>query len=108
MSKKVGKAKYRQMEKLIEDEEKKTQQTRRNAYIFTAIFTITDFLLGFFISSHRLSFAGLDNIGFFLVWVGIFFAVISTLLFTLSSLDEYYRYKNELERLKEEFEKMDV
>ena len=108
MAKKVSKAKYRETKALIEEGEKAVKRARRNAYLFASIFMVMDFLLGFFISSLRFSFAGLENIAFVMLWISILFSVIATLLFTMTSLDDYYRQKHELDALKEEFKKMDV
>lgn len=108
MAKKVSKAKYRQMEKLIEQGKKAVKRAKRNAHISTAVMLTMDFLLGLFISSLRFSFAGLENIGFVMVWIGLFFSVIASLLFALSSLNDYYKQVVRLDDLEEDFEKMEV
>jgi len=108
MSKKVGKRKLRTLEKLMEDGEKAVKRTKRNAILLHASLIATTFMLGFFISSLKFSFVGLENIGYNLLWITLLLATFSLALLSFSSLSDYYEYKFKLEELKEEYKRMEA
>lgn len=108
MVKKVSKARMQKIEKQIENGKKWVSIKGRNAKILLSTTILMSFLLGFFISGLQFSFAGMENLGYDLIWIAMLFTVISLSLFTSSAFSDYYETKHQLKELEEEYEEMET